>query len=166
MPHEGLAAKLAAKRSGGRLNSLLEDAALAGGAGAAGVDAPFRARLHSLFAQIEKEFEQLYAENLGRKCRAHRRWCARARRHNNACIDFSHTHARTHTQFKINSRPPPSNSSSNSIISNSQQPPNCTPSPSHTMTSPRPPQRRRRPPTTATPPPSFSTPTLAPPPRV
>lgn len=31
-------------------------------------DAPFRMRLHLLFAQIEKEFETLYLENLSRKC--------------------------------------------------------------------------------------------------
>lgn len=60
MPLEGNI-KLA-KRTAGRLSSLTEDAAVADGA----VDAPFRVRLHSLFAQIEKEFEALYLENLNR----------------------------------------------------------------------------------------------------
>jgi len=40
-----------------RLTSLTEDVA------AVPEDAPFRARLHLLFAQIEREFEQLYLEN-------------------------------------------------------------------------------------------------------
>lgn len=31
--------------------------------------APYRARLQTLFAQIEKEFENLYIENLSRKYR-------------------------------------------------------------------------------------------------
>lgn len=48
-----------------RLSSLLEDGDVAA---AATADAPFRMRLHSLFAQIEKEFESLYMENVGRKC--------------------------------------------------------------------------------------------------
>lgn len=51
-----------AKRIAGRLSSLTEDAAAADGT----VDAPFRVRLHSLFAQIEKEFEALYLENINR----------------------------------------------------------------------------------------------------
>lgn len=34
-------------------------------------ETPFRARLHHLFAQIEKEFELLYLENLSCKFRIH-----------------------------------------------------------------------------------------------
>ncbi|XP_037953762.1 WD repeat-containing protein 37-like [Teleopsis dalmanni] len=41
------------KNRAGRLSSLAED-----------MDVPFRSRLHMLFAQIEKEFELLYIENL------------------------------------------------------------------------------------------------------
>lgn len=44
----------------GRLSSLAEDFCPQD-------DAPFRIRLHLLFAQIEKEFETLYLENLSRK---------------------------------------------------------------------------------------------------
>lgn len=44
-----------------RLSSLAEDIC------PADLDAPFRAKLHSLFAQIEKEFEALYLENLSCK---------------------------------------------------------------------------------------------------
>lgn len=51
----GKSAKIS-KRTTSRLSSLAEDAA--------DLDAPFRAKLHSLFAQIEKEFEVLYLENL------------------------------------------------------------------------------------------------------
>jgi len=40
-----------------RLSSLIEDTINVD-------DAPFRARLHILFSQIEKEFELLYLENL------------------------------------------------------------------------------------------------------
>lgn len=46
------------KPSKHRLSSLAEDITIP-------EDAPFRARLHSLFGQIEKEFELLYLENLG-----------------------------------------------------------------------------------------------------
>lgn len=44
-----------------RLSSLAEDACINAD------DAPYRARLHLLFAQIEKEFEALYLDNLNRK---------------------------------------------------------------------------------------------------
>ncbi|EDW54646.1 GM18704 [Drosophila sechellia] len=47
----------ASKTRAVRLTSLTEDVA------AVPEDAPFRARLHVLFAQIEREFEQLYLEN-------------------------------------------------------------------------------------------------------
>lgn len=43
-----------------RLSSLIEDMCPVD-------EAPFRARLHLLFSQIEKEFELLYLENLNRK---------------------------------------------------------------------------------------------------
>lgn len=49
-----------AKRSP-RLSSLAEDILPTD-------DAPFRARLHQLFSQIEKEFEGLYLENLSCEC--------------------------------------------------------------------------------------------------
>lgn len=45
------------KPSKHRLSSLAEDITIP-------EDAPFRVRLHSLFGQIEKEFEMLYLENL------------------------------------------------------------------------------------------------------
>lgn len=48
------------KNRASRLSSLAEDAN-------APEDAPFRARLHLLFSQIEKEFELMYIENLNRK---------------------------------------------------------------------------------------------------
>lgn len=44
-----------------RLTSLTEDISIIP------EDAPYRNRLHYLFAQIEKEFEQLYLENLSRE---------------------------------------------------------------------------------------------------
>lgn len=44
-----------------RLTSLTEDISIIP------EDAPFRSRLHFLFEQIEKEFEQLYLENLNRE---------------------------------------------------------------------------------------------------
>lgn len=37
-------------------------------------DAPFRQRLHSLFTQIEKEFELVFLENLSCKFEADFRW--------------------------------------------------------------------------------------------
>lgn len=51
-----------------RLTSLTEDASIIP------EDAPFRSRLHYLFAQIEKEFEQLYLENLNREYRPESSW--------------------------------------------------------------------------------------------
>ena len=51
--------QIAAKRSL-KLSSLAEDIVLP----SSGQEEPFRARLHALFTQIEKEFELLYAENL------------------------------------------------------------------------------------------------------
>ncbi|XP_030369774.1 WD repeat-containing protein 37 [Scaptodrosophila lebanonensis] len=48
----------ASKTRAARLTSLTEDMFIIP------EDAPFRARLHLLFSQIEKEFEQLYVENL------------------------------------------------------------------------------------------------------
>lgn len=48
------------KRASSRLTSLAESDQIPD-------DAPFRARLHVLFSQIEREFEHLYIENLNRK---------------------------------------------------------------------------------------------------
>lgn len=47
----------ATKSRAARLTSLTEDVTTVP------EDAPFRARLHNLFTQIEREFEQLYLEN-------------------------------------------------------------------------------------------------------
>lgn len=49
------------KNRSARLSSLAEDISIIP------EDAPFRARLHMLFSQIEKEFELLYLENLNCK---------------------------------------------------------------------------------------------------
>ncbi|XP_055678239.1 WD repeat-containing protein 37 [Lutzomyia longipalpis] len=58
MPFENSSSKTGAKsKRSPRLSSLAE-------IGDASEDAPFRARLHQLFSQIEKEFEGLYLENL------------------------------------------------------------------------------------------------------
>lgn len=51
-----------------RLTSLTEDISIIP------EDAPYRSRLHYLFAQIEKEFEQLYLENLNREYRHESNW--------------------------------------------------------------------------------------------
>lgn len=52
-------AKISKQRTS-RLSSLIEDMCPVD-------EAPFRARLHLLFSQIEKEFELLYLENLNCK---------------------------------------------------------------------------------------------------
>lgn len=55
---------MAAKRSL-KLSSLADDMLAASGSGHhQQQEEPFRARLHQLFAQIEREFELLHAENL------------------------------------------------------------------------------------------------------
>lgn len=51
--------KSSSKHRSTRLSSLAEDMGMN-----IPDDTPFRARLHHLFAQIEKEFEMLYLENL------------------------------------------------------------------------------------------------------
>lgn len=61
MPLENTYAQKFADKSR-RLTSLAEDFPID--------DAPFRQRLHSLFSQIEKEFEFLFLENCSRKCRS------------------------------------------------------------------------------------------------
>lgn len=50
------------KHRSARLSSLAEDMGMT-----LPDDTPYRARLHHLFAQIEKEFEMLYLENLSCK---------------------------------------------------------------------------------------------------
>lgn len=56
----GAAVAKISKQRTSRLSSLIEDICPVD-------EAPFRARLHLLFSQIEKEFEILYLENLSRK---------------------------------------------------------------------------------------------------
>lgn len=50
----------------GRFSGFADDLGAGGGGGYYAKDA-FRERLHGLFAQIEKEFDTLYMENLNRK---------------------------------------------------------------------------------------------------
>lgn len=60
MPLENKSSIMKQSKRNSRLASLAEDFIPTD-------DAPFRARLHLLFSQIEKEFELLYIENLSCK---------------------------------------------------------------------------------------------------